>query len=480
MSYLEESRGLDPDRAAKYGVEEKRLKNGAEAVTIAYRRNGEVYGHKVRPINPGDGPRFFFHPTGQTRDLWNADVLGDETLFDHPVIVTEGELDALSCIQAGFPRAVSIPDGWTVAYRGDDGPKSKPILANADRLKRSPYVIAAGDGDDTGASFVRALANLLDHPVKYLAYPEGCKDANDVLRKYGLGELARVLNSAKWCDPEGGLVSGFTDLPPEPPMQIYRPGYPPLDNVILFHTGFPTVVTGIPGSGKSTFVTCAIHHAVRTNNIRAAFGMFETPSSVLRDHLSRLSEGTPWDFLPAAKKDEVAARLDRNYRVMHKVEDDRRSHDMGWVRDMMHAAAVRDGCKIVVFDPWNEIEHVPAQGESVTTYLNAALARIRQWAERFDCSVVIVAHPTKMQAAPGAKPSPPLGYDISDSAAWFNKAAIGVTVHQVEGKAEEGETPHVEVINWKSKFQQQYGIGKGKIVLDFDPRAMTYRGRLHA
>jgi hypothetical protein len=27
--------------------------------------------------------------------------------------------------------------------------------------------------------------------------------------------------------------------------------------------------------------------------------------------------------------------------------------------------------------------------------------------------------------------------------------------------------------------QQQYAIGKGKIMLDFDPRSMSYRGRLH-
>lgn len=475
MSYLEDSRGLDPEKAAKYGVAERKLRNGADAVTIAYRRNGEVYGHKIRPLVPGDGPRFFFHPTGQTRDLWNVDVLGDDTLFEQPIIITEGELDAMSCIEAGFPRAVSIPDGWTVAYRGDDGPKSKPILDNRDRLRRSPYVIAAGDGDETGASFVRALSNLLDHPVKYLTYPEGCKDANDVLRKFGPGELARVLNSARWCDPEGGLVTRFLDLPPEPPMQIYRPGYDPFDRVILFHAGFPTVVTGIPSMGKSTFVTCAIHHAVRTNDIRAAFGMFETPVSVLRDHLTRLAVGTPWDFLPADKKREIEERLHRNFRVLHKVDAERRSHDMGWVRDMMHAAAVREGCKIVMLDPWNEIEHTPEKGESVTSYLNAALTRIRQWAERFDCAVCIVAHPTKMQAAPGARPSPPLGYDISDSAAWFNKAAIGCTVHQVDG-----DDPHVEVINWKSKFQQQYGIGKGKIALDFDQRAMTYRGRHHA
>ena len=264
-NYLEETRGLDELMAARYGVEVKPLRNGGEGVTIAYRRHGETYGHKIRPLSPGDGPRFFFHPKGAGRDLWNVDCLLDTTLTDQPVIITEGELDALSCAAAGFPRVVSIPDGWTLNYRGaDGGPKSKPILDNLERLRKSPFVIIAGDSDETGGSFVKAVRNMLDgHPCKFLDYPNGCKDANDILKKYGPADLARVLNSARWCDPEGGMITGISDRPPEPPMQIFRPGYDLFDRVILFHAGFPTIITGIPSHGKSTFAVCALHHTVR-------------------------------------------------------------------------------------------------------------------------------------------------------------------------------------------------------------------------
>jgi hypothetical protein len=75
-----------------------RLKNGGEAVRIAYRKAGEAYGEKIRPVDPGEGSRFFFHPAGAPRDLWNVDALADDTMRDMPVIITEGEIDALSCI----------------------------------------------------------------------------------------------------------------------------------------------------------------------------------------------------------------------------------------------------------------------------------------------------------------------------------------------------------------------------------------------
>jgi twinkle protein len=476
-NYLEDVRGFEPETLDRYGVREKSLR-GVEVVTIEYRRNGEVYGHKVRPLVPGaDGKRFWFQPSGVKRGLWNVDCLQDETLFDQPVIITEGELDALSCIGAGFPRSVSIPDGWSDKFMGDDGPKSRPVLANADRLKRSPFVIAAGDKDPTGGSFIKAVQNMLEgHPVKFLDYPDGCKDANDVLKKHGPAELARVINAAKWyswSDPDGGQLTGFSDMPPMPDMQLFRPDYPPFDKVILFHSGFLTIITGIPSSGKTTFLNCALHHVIRSNCIRVGLALFETPGNLVRDHLSRLRLGIPWGDLDSAKRGKLVEGLDRDYRLLHRLDSDEAPHDLGWVREMMHTAAVRDGCKIVAFDPWNELEHMPQKGESMTNYVNIALTRMRQWAERFDCAVCILAHPMKMHAHAGAKPSPPLGYDISDSAAWYNKAAIGVTVHQ----AGDANDPHVKVINWKSKFVQQYGIAKGEIRLDFDERAMTYRAK---
>jgi len=473
MSYLNETRGIDPVTADRYGVREGELQNGAPALAIAYRRGGEVYGNKVRPLDPGDGPRFFFKPKGAPRDLWNVDCLKDETLYDAPVILTEGELDALSCVEAGFPRSVSIPDGWSENYEGSDGPKSKPLLDNAPLLRRSPCVIVAGDADATGASFIRAVNNLLDHPCRWVRYPEGCKDANEVLAKHGADKLRECINRAEFIDPDGGRITGFTDLPPQPMGEVYKPDLFPLNKAMVFHTGFPTIVTGIPSHGKSTLLRVALWSAQRKHGVRVALGMFENPAVDTLDHLARLETGRPLEMLTRQQEDELRARLDDRWRLLHMQDSETRDHDMGWLREMMRTAAVRDGCRIVVLDPWNELEHLPQPGESLTQYTNVALAKIRQWAERYDCAVVIVAHPTKMRVEPGQKPKPPLGYDISDSAAWFNKAACGVTVHRVDGD----EDQYTEVITWKSKFEHRYGIGKGRVRVDFDPAKMIYRER---
>jgi twinkle protein len=136
---------------------------------------------------------------------------------------------------------------------------------------------------------------------------------------------------------------------------------------------------------------------------------------------------------------------------------------------MIYTLAVRDGCKLIIVDPWNELEHLPEPGESMTAYINFALQQIRVWAEQFDTHICVVAHPRKMPT--DGKPRPPVGYDVSDSAAFANKPSLGFTVHQ---DADEDGWPIVRILTWKVRDTQLYGIEKGQIRLTFEKMHMQY------
>ena len=169
-------------------------------------------------------------------------------------------------------------------------------------------------------------------------------------------------------------------------------------------------------------------------------------------------------------------KLDGGWRLMHRKDQDEVAADLWWIREMMRVTAVRDGCRIVTFDPWNELDHLVPKHQSMTYYVNDALARMRQWAERFDVALCIVAHPTKMQREAGGKVYAPTGYDIAGSSAWFNKAAVGLTVHRVK---EDDGSETTQIINWKAKFQQLYGIRSNTMVrMEFDENMMVYRRRM--
>ena len=457
--WLTEVRKLDPALLSHMGVTAKEHPALGLVAAFPYAKGGRPYAAKFRATDRKD----WRSSQGVSRGLYNEDTLRQG---QGPVVITEGEIDALSCMQAGYTRAVSLPDGWTA-----DGGKRDVLIAAEQDLRAAPFVIVAGDNDEAGASLPRTVANILaGHDVRYVTWPDGCKDANDVLVKFGEGELARCLTEAKRMDPEGGFITGISDLPPLPARRVLRVGAKPYDYVLAFEVGAMSVGTGTPGSGKSTFTTFAAYHVAMNENVRVGFLSFETHPHRTRDHLTRLAVGKPWADLSPRQQQEVGQRLDNNFRIVHRTYE-ARNHNLGWLKDMIYTLAVRDNCKLVIVDPWNELEHMPEPGESLTAYINWGIQQIRVWAEQFDCHICLIAHPRKMDT--NGRPRSPTGYDIADSAAFFNKPALGFTVHQEADETEGREW--VRVTAWKVRDTQLYGMEKGDTRLSFDKDTMTYR-----
>lgn len=462
ITWLTDHRKLDGALLAHMGVKAVKHDQMGDAVVFPYRRDGKPYAGKFRAIAKKD----WRSSHGITRGLFNEDCLRDGT---GPVVITEGEMDALSVIQAGYTRAVSLPDGWTA-----DGGKRQVLLDAEAALRAAPYVIVAGDNDEAGESLPRTVANILSgHDVRFAKWPDGCKDANDVLVNFGEGEVSKCLTEAKRIDPPGGFITGLSDLPPMPARRILRVGMMPYDRVLAFEVGTMSVGTGTPGAGKSTFTTFAAYHVAKSEDVRVGFLAFETHAYRIRDQLARLHCAKPWDDLPGQQRGDFLAFADRHFRVVHRTFEDGDQHHLAWLKATISTLAVRDNCKLIVVDPWNELEHLPEPGESMTSYINFALQQIRQWAQQFDTHICVIAHPRKM--ATEGKPRSPTGYDIADSAAFFNKPALGFSVHKEEDQ-DSGEE-WVSVTAWKVRETQLYGFTPGAVHLQFHEHGMTYSRR---
>ena len=458
--WLQEVRKLDPVLTEAMGVARKDHPALGECVAFPYLRGGRPYSAKFRSVAKKD----WRSSQGISRGLYNEDCLRHGST---PIVITEGEIDALSVMQAGFTRSVSLPDGWSA-----NGDKRQCLIDAEAQLRASPYVIVAGDNDEAGRSLPKAVANiLLGHDVRYVTWPDGCKDANDVLVQFGEGELARCLTEARKVDPVGGFITGISDLPPMPDRRVLRMGMDPYDYVIAFEVGAMSVGTGTPGAGKSTFTTFAAYHVAKHERVTVGMLAFETHPYQVRDQLARIHTQRPWDDLSATQQTETAAYQDRRFRIVHRTyEDNPSGHNLGWLRDMIYTLAVRDNCKLIVVDPWNELEHMPQPGEGLPNYINFALQQIRTWSEQFDTHICVIAHPRKMPTDGSAKS--PTGYDIADSAAFANKPSLGFSVHQQE---DEGGEKCVVVYAWKVRNTQLYGFSQGRAWLDFIPETMSYR-----
>lgn len=459
MQWLSEVRGLDAVLLDHMAVKEVQHPQLGRAVAFPYQVGGETKAAKFRTVE-----KQWRSTTGVSRGLYNSDALGQDKNL--PIVITEGEIDALSVIQAGFARAVSLPDGWT-----PEGNKTDAILAEESRLRESPYVIVAGDNDEAGESLPRVVANILTgHDVRFVTWPDDCKDANDLLVSGGEGALSACLQEAVVIDPPGGFITGFSDLPPLSRRRVLRTGIEWVDSRLAFEVGAMSVGTGTPGAGKSTFTTWALFHVARNENIRVGMLSFETHPHRTRDHFARLLEAKPFDDLDGASAHKALSWMDEHFRVVHRTYDQQSGHNLGWLEKMVYTLAVRDQCKVIVIDPWNELEHMPEPGESLTNYINFALQQIRQWAEQWDVHICVIAHPKKIDTTNG-KPRAPLGYDVADSAAFFNKPSLGFTVHQE--KTESGIS-YSQIYTWKVRDAQLYGVAKGFSDASFDIDAMTY------
>ena len=85
----------------------------------------------------------------------------------------------------------------------------------------------------------------------------------------------------------------------------------------------------------------------------------------------------------------------------------------------------------------------------MTSYINFALQQIRQWAAQFDTHICLIAHPRKMPTDGGAMRCP-TGYDIADSAAFFNKL-MGAPIPKI---CLENSQPHGLAMSVIGKYDQ--------------------------
>jgi twinkle protein len=222
-----------------------------------------------------------------------------------------------------------------------------------------------------------------------------------------------------------------------------------------------SVLTGTPGSGKTTFATWLCSHLVRIYGIRIGMCMFETEPDEILNQLICIG-------YPSMKDDPraVAAKLDDNYRLLHRVDRDNVGYDLEWLKGMIKGL-VREHCSFIVVDPWNELLHEPRRGENITSYVNDALAYLRQLAEKYNIHIMLIAHPRKMEGN-----TMPTGYHISDSAAWVNKPDMGWTVHP---DTDDQGNEIVRLKCWKVRSRHETGCEPGNITLNFIPETMSYR-----
>lgn len=464
------ARGLDWELADKLGATYEPGKFSFE-----YRKDGKLLFRKLRT----DDKKFWIEPSGAPLRFWGLDevpVLPRRPV--EPLVITEGEFDRIAVLQACGGYALSVPNGTSAQRtRGaklvaeDTGfsylwGKDEKLIPEVDQFDR---ILILTDGDEPGTILRDELAMRIgESRCWHFPYPEGVKDANDILARWGEDGVRRMLAVVRPMRP-GHLVAPSA-VPPRRHEKIYETGWPWLDERLKLIRSELVVVTGIPGHGKSMWVRSLCCNLAHRHGMKIALLTPEDPPHRVHRDLYRFAvhklAGVHYDT------DAAKAWLDRHFRFSLPPEDE--DITLAYLESEMAAAALHHDCQVFVADPFNEISH-EMNGLTETQYIERTLMRLKRVARRYSLILIIVAHPRKI--AQGDEPDL---YSINGSANWKNKCDHGIIINRIPvNTADEGEDEVWElssvahVIVEKSKDHETLGL-PGRVSAKFDPMRFDY------
>jgi twinkle protein len=417
---------VERNKLASQSIYMPQLEKEADAIVFPYFQAGEIVNAKYR-----DAAKNFRMAAGAERILYGIDDIGDTLIW------VEGEMDRLSIETAGFLSCVSVPDGAPAPSSKNYGSKFDYIEAAAEVLARVKTHIIAVDADAPGQRLQEELIRRLGvEKCMVVKWPSGCKDANEVLVKFGAAGLAINISEAVPAPVDGIIeVSDVYDAISaryiNGPRRGFSTGWGVVDQFYTVRPGEWTVVTGIPGHGKSEWVDALTVNLALDLDWRIA--MCSPENQPIEEHIQKLQEkyiGKPFfghGPVPRMTPEEVAESADwvqRHFTFILPEEP-----TLEGVLKLASIQVRRRGINGLVIDPWNEIEYTRDPGLSETEHVSKCLTRIRRFARQEQIHIWVVAHPTKMQRDKETKAYlPPSLYDISGSAHWRNKADNGITI----------------------------------------------------
>ncbi|GIV35370.1 MAG: hypothetical protein KatS3mg031_2905 [Chitinophagales bacterium] len=450
-----------------------------KAIRFNYFRAGELINYKDRIQLEGGKKTFRQHP-GAEKILYNLDSLQGRK----KAIITEGEIDALSFISAGAERrgfAVLSVDQGAPAPGAQAGGKLECLRNCAQELDAVEAFYLCCDNDEPGRALFEELVRRLGaHRCYEVQLPEWAKDANDVLSRKELSlelryeSLLLALEQAKPVDMPG-IVELNADIL-EDIFEIYEKGikkgqttgFAILDEHFTFLPGDLTIVTGIPGHGKSQFLRhIMLNKAVGAGWRWACYVPEDWPADYWFADLAITYTGKPLHGEGRMSEQELLQALEfisEHFIAIYPEQDKEGNIELPtneWLNNAIRFAKLKYGVNAYVKDPWNRIYH--EFGEREDRYLAEQLSKENIFAKEFDAAI-IVAHPTKMSNI-----TTPHAYNISGGAMWYNMADNIISVFR---DIESGENAtNVAVL----KVRKQRQVGKpGTVKFYFDERSLRY------
>lgn len=324
---------------------------------------------------------------------------------DNPLIITEGQLDAMSCFEAGLPNAVSVPCGcenldwithcWTF-------------------LEKFDQVILFGDNDDPGRRMIDEIVRRLgesrcivveEYPTRSDDSTIQCKDANEILYFRGPEAVSECVRNATLRRPRGVLDLADVEEPDLSRVMRIKTNIPKLDKFVGgLEAGTLTVCTGSPGAGKSTvFGQMALEAVQQGHNVCIYSG--EMSAFKMKNWLTLQSAGSEYIGLrhddikgaPVPYVDrEVARRISDWFRGRIYLFDNRERFTcskLDAIMEVFDICAKRYGCDVFICD---NVLTATSDAEDENREQNKFMVQMNDLCIRHKAAGIVIAHARKV------------------------------------------------------------------------------------
>ena len=353
-----------------------------------------------------------------------------------------GNCDCLAAIESGYKNSVSVPlgannYGW--------------IEQNWEFLEQFNSIILAFDNDEAGIKAQKEViyrlgtwrTGVVDIPstVEFNDRSVTVKDINELLYYKGKEAVLDAIVNAK-DSPVQSVVdfSTIEDVDIDKMPGIYT-GFKEVDKVIgkIFYSMI-TIVSGLPSSGKSSFLNQIIGNVIDSGE-RVWIFSNEMNSNILSNWLTlglagrgNINEyistytGAPYYKTPA----EIKEKIRRFYDGQLYIYKDDAPNDEDSLFISMEECVRKFGIRTLIIDNLMCIALNNASNDKYdaqTVFFN----RLIKFAKKFNVAIIIVCHPKKLPAGVREVDM----YDISGSSNIINLAHLSFALRRISKKEKE-------------------------------------------
>lgn len=326
--------------------------------------------------------------------------------IEQPLLVCEGEIDCLAAIESGCQNAVSVPlgannYGW--------------IEENFEWLEQFDNIIICSDNDEAGTKMRKeCIYRLGSWRTKFIEIPHfhtdeitgkqtPMKDLNHVLYYEGKQAVLELIHDAK--DPGVPSVvnlSDVTDIDLDE-MDGITTGIHEIDSELmrLFY-GTLTILSGLPGSGKTSFLCQLACQAIDQGQNVWMFSR-EMPTWMTkswvnyimagRHHINEYKDRNGASFYKVSQdaKTEIDKRYDKTW-FLYRDDWSNRLDDL--ITSMCDSVR-KYGTKLLILDNLMTIDLDSTENNEMMKQTEA-INKLIHFAMKYSVAILLVAHPRKM------------------------------------------------------------------------------------